>query len=145
MMYFHHRSVQLGNYCTTPQANTNLSKFTSVNYSSKNLLIVTCSLIFQKLFFMYKIEGNLGLLKQEQENQNNFHFVYKILRSGTVDAAQTWGNGVGVFWEICEGTYLVFTASTKKKENSQQQQQNKQIHPETIPKHCMRNWKNNVV
>lgn len=38
---------------------------------------------------MYKIEGNLGLLKLEQENQNNFNFVYEILRSGTANAAQT--------------------------------------------------------
>lgn len=45
---FQHRSVQSGNYCTILQTNPNLSKYTSVNYSCKQLLVVVLGVFFQK-------------------------------------------------------------------------------------------------
>lgn len=68
-MYFQHRSMQLENYCTIPQTNPNLSKYTSVNYSCKQLLVVVFGLFFFKNFalFMYKIERILGYFGEHKK------------------------------------------------------------------------------
>lgn len=92
---------------------------------------------------MYKIEENLGLLKQEQENQNNFNFVYKILRSGTADAAQIWGLLLrpGEFSERFVKAPIQCSVPVQRKKktinnNSKTNKSTPNIHPETNPKRC---------
>lgn len=140
VMYFHHRSVQLGNHCTIPPTNPNLSKFTSVYYSSKQFLMVVCRLIFSEVefLFMYKIQGKLGLLKWEQENQNNSNFVWKMVSSGTADTAQAWDSGVRSlghpFSLQCQSKKKRKTKQTTKKSPNKRTNDPK-AHPETRPKH----------
>lgn len=130
LMYFHHRSVRFGNYCAVPQTNLNLSKFTSVDYSSKQLLIVV-NFWEMAFFFMYKIQGKLGLLKREQENQNNSSFVYKMMSSGTADTAQAWWNGVKSF-------VRALWVQSKRKRKQNQQQKTTQLSPSPPKKNPLR-------
>lgn len=73
-MYFQHESMQLENYCTIPQINPNLSKYTSFNYSCKEassssfqVCLFFCFFFKNCALFMHKIEGNLGYFNENKK------------------------------------------------------------------------------
>lgn len=79
---------------------------------------------------MYKIQGKLGLLKWEKENQNNSNFVWKVVSSGTADTAQAWDCGVRSLGH----PFSLQCQSKKKKGKQNKQHKNPQTSKQMIQK-----------